>query len=110
VASTEMQECRTMPREALLPCFSELIDIDKDGSLNTTEIRTFLDTNKIHAITILMHMCDLNRDGVLTVADDWTPEDACARSQPMITRVCYICVRAGWSFGQPPAVQKSTPK
>ncbi len=102
-----MQACRTMARDALLPCFSSLVDTNHDGSLNLTEITTFLNVQHVPASSVLMRLCDTNNDNVLDMTD-WNAVSGCAHSQPIITRACYICVQAGWSpFGDNvPSVNK----
>jgi len=115
VMSSDMQAntaCRTIGRDQLLDCFTTLVDTNHDNILSSDEIGTFLTANNIPAQTVLMRICDVNHDGSLTM-DDWNAPGSCAQSQPIITRACYICVRAGWSplttsSTTTPAVNKKT--
>lgn len=93
---SSMQACREMARNDLLSCFSQLVDTNKDGSLDLGEISAFLNAQNIPAQTVLMRLCDIDQDNALTMSD-WNSSQACAQSQPIITRACYICVRAGWN-------------
>lgn len=90
------QACATLPREGLLSCFSDVVDTNKDGTLSGSEISAFLLANDIPGEPVLMRLCDLNKDGSLSMSD-WTLPGACAQTQPIITRACYICVKAGWT-------------
>ncbi len=99
-----LQSCRIIPRDDLLDCFSTLVDTNHDNILNSTEITTFLTAQNIPAQTVLMRICDTNSDGALD-ATDWNSPNACAHSQPIITRACYICVNAGWT---PPSMKKKS--
>ncbi len=89
-----MLDCRTMGRDLLLGCFSTLVDTDHNNILNMTEISTFL--NMTGEATVIMQICDTNHDGSLTL-DDWNAPDSCVHSQPIISRICRFCERAGWS-------------
>lgn len=104
---TDSAFCRTLTRDSLLPCFSSLIDTNGDNQLNQTEITTFLAAQNISAQTVIMRLCDTNGDNMLNMTD-WNAPTACAQTQPIITRICYICVKAGWT---PPQVgKKKDPK
>lgn len=83
--------CRTLHRNALLDCFITLVDTNHNGSIDDAEISTFVKSS-----TPLLSICDTNHDGILDMVD-WNAETGCAYSQPIITRACNMCVRAGWS-------------
>jgi hypothetical protein len=95
--NTYYQECQTLPRNSLLPCFSSLIDTDSDGDLNQTEVLNFLGRQNMTAPVqnAIMEACDTNSDGLLNMVD-WNAASACLRDQPMVSRVCYTCVNVGW--------------
>jgi hypothetical protein len=101
---TNMQACRTLVRDDLQSCFSSLVDTNHDNSLSAAEVSTFLTAQNIPAATVLMKLCDTNKDNALD-STDWSSPNACAQSQPIITRACYICVKAGWT---PPSLTTTT--
>jgi hypothetical protein len=87
--------CRTLTRDTLLSCFSQFVDTNHDDSLSSAEVGAFLTAQHIPAQSVVMRLCDLNKDGALTSAD-WTNTSACVQDQAIITRACYVCVDAGW--------------
>lgn len=91
-------------RDNLLQCFRELLDTNKDSTITVGEIDSFLATQTCinKKITdhlsgeILIHTCDINHDGVLTVAD-WTASNSCVTMPGREDLVCELCKKCGWS-------------
>lgn len=83
--------CSSMERDTLLSCFSQHIDANHDGRITRDEIPSFTKP-------WFFDMCDIDRDGALTLAD-WNAEDACCRDHECIYKVCNTCFNkygAGW--------------
>ncbi len=91
-------------RDNLIQCFRSLLDSNKDSTITVSEIDYYLRTQTClprsvseHITgTTIMNTCDLNRDGVLTLAD-WTPLNACVTKPRTAELICNLCVRCGWN-------------
>ena len=85
-------------RDNLIPCFQQLVDKNNDSMISIAEINSFLMSytcinNHIYNYmngARIMQICDLNKDGVLTLSD-WTHPNACLMKNPEMTIVCNIC-------------------
>lgn len=80
-------------RDKLLECFERLVDYNHDNAITASEIDSFLlntPMNQRLTGTMILKMCDINKDGVLTIAD-WTPPEACLRSPEKINLMCKLC-------------------
>jgi hypothetical protein len=93
-------------RDNLLGCFSQLIDGDQDGNITVAELDfafgnlTCLPTNSeftsLYNSTYVMNVCDVDSDGVLSMAD-WTADNACLKDNtPAIDYVCRMCYLCGY--------------
>jgi len=81
-------------RDALLGCFSSLVDRNHDSAITPAEASAFF-THGRDVSGIIFRRCDVNNDGRLAM-EDWNSPNACARSFPAILRTCIECERAGW--------------
>lgn len=82
-----------VPRDKLLECFKQLVDYNHDNAITAAEIDLFLGTTTMHPHltgAMILNMCDLTKDGVLTIAD-WTPPNACLRAPEKINLMCKLC-------------------
>lgn len=91
------------PRDNLIQCFRDLLDLNKDSTITIAELDYFLAnqncinkkiTNHITG-TMIMNTCDFNHDNVLTLSD-WTVTNACVSTPHRIEMVCLFCERCGW--------------
>jgi hypothetical protein len=95
--TANLQRCKSITRNELLPCFTQYVDTNKDNIIDASEVASFLSLNNITASTAsIMSICDTNADGAFTM-EDWNSPNSCVQSQVIIARTCYICVGAGWS-------------
>jgi hypothetical protein len=91
------------PRDNLIQCFRDLIDLNKDSTITIAELDHFLaNQNCINKKitshitgTHIMNTCDFNHDGILTLSD-WTATNACVSTPHRIEMVCVLCERCGW--------------
>ncbi len=89
-------------RDKLISCIETRIDLNNDKMLTALEFDTFLSSatciNRVLYRYItgqkIMEMCDVNRDGVLTL-DDWTSPQGCIRTPENVNLICKLCKNCG---------------
>lgn len=91
------------PRNDLLLCFSQLIDINQDQVLNRTEIDNFNNAccsdwpSHVMSPSDYYEMkCDINHDGILDMSD-WNHRHACCKESWCVRQVCAFCYLNGWT-------------
>jgi len=89
-------------RPTVLECVQELLDLDHNGIITPVEIAVALQTTFTFVPDFLtwqfVMRCDLNEDGVLTMAD-WTippPNMTCLPTQNCLDIACSICAQNGF--------------
>jgi len=95
--------CQIKHRDDYLSCFSEKFDLNHDSIITQNEIDTVLNTT-IYPLTYgsnVIANCDMNNDGVLTVAGDWNNQTSCLKNYMWNLNaflVCDICVSLNWTI------------
>lgn len=99
----------SVTRNDLLGCFTQLVDLDSNGNITSTEITTFLAANvaclpngttfsqNVNASSI-MRLCDVNSDGNLTQTPDWDSAGSCLRNRFTQKYICNLCFQCGWQL------------
>ena len=92
-------------RDQILGCIRQFMDSDGDGVIQIQTIDSLLSkatclpkeiTNMLSG-SMILHMCDINKDGSLTMAD-WTSPDACVRKENHLYYACMLCEGCGYTF------------
>lgn len=96
-------------RDQILGCIRQLMDSDGDGIIQPQTIDSLLSKatclpspiTSIMSGAMIMEMCDINRDGSLTMAD-WTAPNACVTKPNHLYYACTLCQGCGYSFTNTP--------
>ena len=80
-------------RDALLSC-GAIVDTNHDEAISPSELTTFV--NSVALSDRIFSSCDLNHDGLLTVASDWNATNACGYESPYVLKMCFKCQEKGW--------------
>lgn len=96
-------ESCTSNRTNFLSCF-DLFDLDHDNIVTHLEISNVLNIHNLNSTIIngpyLISQCDMNGDGVFTVAGDWNNANSCLL-YPYLTPAwqitCHYCKLIGWT-------------
>ncbi len=90
-------------RAAVLECVEQLLDLDHNGVITPVEVAVALKTSftfvPAYLTWQLVMNCDMNSDGVLTIAD-WNANPSnitCLPTQNCINIACSVCVQNGFT-------------
>jgi hypothetical protein len=92
-------------RDQILGCIRTFMDPDNDGIIQPETIDSLMTkatclpksiTNMMSGAMVLQ-MCDINRDGSLTMAD-WTAPNACVMKPNHLYYACTLCEGCGYQF------------
>lgn len=81
-----------VPRDSLLPCLQLKLDPNSDGTVTLSELGAAIPSRYAsrYSAESLMHLCDVNKDGVLTMAD-WNTNTSCLISPKVVNFVHKLC-------------------
>ena len=97
-------------REALKDCFSTLLDVNNDGSIELSELNTTMtqmmaphgcfadrtaEWKQRYTASFIMESCDVDKNNNLTESD-WDSPQSCDASATASYWICMFCSHCGW--------------
>jgi hypothetical protein len=94
-------------------CLEALVDTNQDWTITVAELNAWIGGQQALGNSsclglgpvfyaningsVIMSMCDLNNDGILTWDEDWIPSNACVQAYAAVRDLCNVCFACGWN-------------
>ena len=93
-------------------CLEALVDTNEDWTITVVELNNWIAGQQALGnssclglgsafyaninCSVIMSMCDVDDDGVLTWDGDWIASNACVQAYAAVRDLCNVCYACGW--------------